>query len=97
MLLSCATLLLASRPFLALLPVWVFFIDHVDTAFPADNLVSLCRISFDRCANFHSNSFFIRKDTFISIFRIIHKLTQESVFGCAGIPTYSLRAKGPPS
>lgn len=47
------TLFLASRPLLALLAVWIDFIDYIDTPSSSDDLIPLGGVCFDRSSNFH--------------------------------------------
>ena len=50
-------LFFTGRPFLALLAVGVFFVDDIDSASAADNLVPFQGIRFDGSSTFHTIAF----------------------------------------
>ena len=47
------SLFLAGRPFLALLTVWVFLIDYINSSLTTDDFVPFRRVGFNGCTNFH--------------------------------------------
>lgn len=55
-----SSLFFTSWAFLPLLSVWIFFVDNIKTAAAANELISLRRVSLDRCFHFHDNSFIRR-------------------------------------
>ena len=53
-------LFLTSRPFLALLAIGVFLINHINAALAADNFVALGRVGFNGSSDFHEISSHIK-------------------------------------